>query len=214
MTSVAHDTGTRDTGTHDRGEQRLARLAQRATALRVRRGAGGRDERWLLVVGGTAMPLGVVLILIGWYGSAQTVLPFEQTPYLISGGLLGLALVVGGGLLYFAYWLTLLVREARADRERVAAHQDRLERTLADLAALLAPARAAAPDDARVVTTLTGTLLHRPDCRVTAGLEVVEIAFDDGELGLCALCSPVAPPARPAPARAARAARRRTPAPR
>ena len=178
-----------------RGAQRLARLADAAAGLRTRRTRGTGDDRWLLLVGGTAMPLGVLLILLGWYGSAQTVLSFEQTPYLISGGLLGLALVVGGGLLYFAYWLTLQVREDRVERARMTAHQDRLEALLVELVGRLGPVRSApAPD--RVVTTLSGTLVHRPDCRATAGLEVVELEVDDPALELCGLCQPTAPPPR------------------
>ncbi|MBC7678700.1 MAG: hypothetical protein H7233_06895, partial [Pseudorhodobacter sp.] len=68
-----------------RSQERLTRLAIRAGDLRRHAGDVRTGDRWLLVVGGTAMPLGLLLILIGWYGSAQTALPFEQTPYLISG---------------------------------------------------------------------------------------------------------------------------------
>ncbi len=161
-------TTLRDTDRLDRGRERLDRLADAATLLRSRRGPGGPSDRWLLVVGGTLMPLGVVLILLGWYGAAQTVLPFEQTPYLISGGILGLALVFGGGFLYFAYWLTLLVRESRSERERVAEHQARLERLLVELAGRVGQA-SSVPAAERVVTTPSGTLLHRPDCVATIG---------------------------------------------
>ena len=207
MTSTTHPVLTREaSGNH--GAQRLARLAERVGSLRARRTAGDRDERWLLIVGGTAMPLGFVFILLGWYGSAQTVLPFEQIPYLISGGLLGLALVIGGGLLYFAYWLTLQVREARVERERVSAHQERLERVIGELADRLALAAAGpghtGPAQERVVTTAGGTLLHRPTCRVTFGLEVVEITHEQDTLALCALCQPDAPAPRKAPAPGAR----------
>lgn len=175
-----------------RGAERFARLADRAGALRGRGRGEGSADRWLLVVGGVAMPLGVVLVLLGWYGSAQTVLPFEQIPYLISGGLLGLALVVGGGFLYFAYWLTLMVREARGERERAAAHQDRLERLLVELNGRLG-APAGAPVE-RVVTTPSGTLLHRPTCVATVGLDVVEVPTAPAGAALCGLCQPVPPP--------------------
>lgn len=180
----------------DRGQERLSRLSERAGALRSRRTGSGVDDRWLLIGGGVAMPLGLVLILLGWYGSAQTALPFEQTPYLISGGILGLALVVGGGLLYFAYWLTLLVREGRSERERVAEHQERLERVLVELAGRLGAA-SATPAVERVVRTPSGTLLHRPACVATLGLDVVEVETSLPGFALCGLCQPVAPPPAP-----------------
>ena len=200
--------GARSNRLAEGAQQRLTRLSERAGALRGRRAGNGVDDRWLLVVGSISMPLGVVLILLGWYGSAQTALPFEQTPYLISGGILGLALVVGGGLLYFAYWLTLLVREGRADRERVAEHQDRLEHLLAQLAGRL-DAASASPE--RVVRTPSGTLLHRPDCAATRGLDVIEVPTSLPRSALCGLCQPVAPPSAPEVVATARVRRPRTP---
>src|SRR5689334_533477 len=91
---------------------RSARLSDSLARLRTR-AAGGNLDRWMLIIGGTLMPLGVLLILLGWLGASHTPFPFEQTPYLISGGILGLALVIGGGFVYFAYWQTIRVRESR-----------------------------------------------------------------------------------------------------
>jgi hypothetical protein len=180
----------------DRGQERLSRLADAAGALRSRRGPGGPSDRWLLIAGGILMPLGVVLILLGWYGAAQTALPFEQTPYVLSGGVLGLALVVGGGFLYFAYWLTLFVRESRSERESTLEHQARLERLLVELAGRVGQA-SSTPARERVVTTPSGTLLHRPECVATMGLDVVEVPFLQPGFSLCGLCQPVAPPPEP-----------------
>ncbi len=174
------------------GRERLARLSARAGDLRERRTAGGSADRWLLIGGGLAMPLGVLLILLGWYGSAQTVLPFEQTPYLLSGGILGLALVIGGGFLYFAYWLTLLVREGRAERERLVAHHERVERLLVDLVGRVG-APSAAPGVARVVRTPSGTRLHRPECAATQGLQVVDVEVAPAGATVCGLCQPQLP---------------------
>jgi hypothetical protein len=60
------------------------------------------------------MSLGVGMILLGWLGAAHSTLVEEQVPYLISGGLLGVALAVIGALCLFTHWLTVLIREARA----------------------------------------------------------------------------------------------------
>lgn len=189
-------------------ERRLDQLARRAAALRLARGRRQSDDRWLLLVGGVALPVGLVLILLGWYGSAQTALPFEQTPYLISGGILGLAVVVGGGFLYFSYWLTRLVREGREERVRLMAHQERLERTLELLAEhLQAPARpargtrttAAGSRASGLVVTTAGSMVHRPDCIATAGQEVAPADLSRTDLTACGLCRPEMPAA---PARA------------
>src|SRR4051812_39454030 len=89
----------------DAAEKRLQRLAESVRGLgRTRRGI--TLDRWLLIGGGVLLPLGIVLVLLGWYGAAHTGRLFEQIPYLISGGLLGLALVVAGGVCCFGCWVT------------------------------------------------------------------------------------------------------------
>jgi hypothetical protein len=42
---------------------------------------------------------GIALVLLGWYGAAHTNIQTEQMPYLISGGLLGLGLIIVAGVL-------------------------------------------------------------------------------------------------------------------
>src|SRR3954465_2782200 len=55
-----------------------------------RRGQLVVTERWLVIAGGIMMPLGLVFALLGWYGAAHTTRLFEQLPYLLSGGIIGL----------------------------------------------------------------------------------------------------------------------------
>ena len=81
--------------------------------------AGGRkslllDSRALIAVAGALMTSGVAAIVLGWLGASRSILVSEQVPYLISGGLLGLALATIGALAYFTHWLTVLVRDNRA----------------------------------------------------------------------------------------------------
>src|SRR4051795_10621230 len=146
------------------GQQATSRFGRLSTAvgqLRTR-AAGGRLDRWLLIVGGALMPLGVLLILLGWMGAAHTPFQFEQTPYLISGGILGLALVIAGGFTYFAYWQTLRVRESREQSEAVTAALGRLESLLASGASTTGST--AAGVTAGYVATPNGSIFHRPDC--------------------------------------------------
>lgn len=50
---------------------------------------------------------GLLALLFGWIGMSATVLTFEQLPYLLSGGLFGLALIAVGA----ALWLSADVRD-------------------------------------------------------------------------------------------------------
>ena len=105
-------------------EERDARLAEGAEGLAHRRTGLSflGNERFLLVLASTLMTIGLSAILLGWYGAARATLVEEQLPYLISGGLFGLALAVIGALTLFTHWLTVLVREHRG--AEVARRQD------------------------------------------------------------------------------------------
>ncbi len=114
------------------------------------------------------MPLGVLLIILGWVGASRTPLPFEQTSYLISGGILGLALVIGGGFVYFAYWQTIRVRESRVQAEELTKALHRLEELL--VAGVSGAVTASKPSaEAPFVATPNGSIFHRPDCTVVVG---------------------------------------------
>lgn len=168
---------------------RQERLADKVGELRVRRGP--RGDRWLLIVGGLLLPLGIVLVLLGWWGASHTVFLFEQVPYLLSGGVLGLALVISGGFLYFAYWLTLMVRESRLGRAELAAALARVERLLEEGSAPRTLRTAGTPSGL-LVATRTGTMLHRPDCVAVDGRDNLrEVTAETPGLTPCKLCDPL-----------------------
>ena len=175
--------------------ERQERLAGRVGRLRSRGGNGNLD-RWLLLTGGALMPLGFLLVVLGWAGASHTPLLFEQIPYLISGGLLGVALVFAGGFVYFAYWMTLLVRESRTAREDLQASLSRLETLLASGAMIggsFEPARTElANGHTRFVATATGTMIHRPDCVAVDGkTDLHEVTATTAGLTPCKLCDPL-----------------------
>jgi hypothetical protein len=168
---------------------RIDRLSEQVQRLRTRASSGGLD-RWLLVVGGVLMPLGVILILLGWAGAARTPLPFEQNDYLISGGILGLALVVAGGFTYFAYWQTVRIRESRAQAAELTSAVNRLEALLSGGAA--AGGAVAAPKQQTFVATATGSIFHRPDCAAVAGREdLTKVDAAKTKLRPCRICTPL-----------------------
>ena len=102
-------------------EDRAAQLEEAVGKLRLRQMSSERIERWILVAGAVLIPVGLVVIVAGWWGAARAPFVVDQIPYLLSGGFVGLALSLTGALLLFGYWLTRLVREGRAQAAEQAA---------------------------------------------------------------------------------------------
>jgi hypothetical protein len=120
-------------------EQREQRLSEGAENLtRPDRASWLRRPQFLLWVSGTLMLVGLALILLGWVGASRSILLEEQIPYLVSGGVFGLALAMIGAVTLFAQWLTVLIRE---NREREVARRrdhDELVRTVQSLTDVIA----------------------------------------------------------------------------
>jgi hypothetical protein len=111
---------------------RLQRLA--AVVDRARPGRGGRNVRkWMETIGASLIVFGFVVIILGWYGSAHSPYLYQEVPYLISGGLLGVALVIGGGVLVRCAWSMRQVEEDRRNALAIVRSVDRLERILRNL---------------------------------------------------------------------------------
>src|SRR5206468_1505534 len=119
-----------------RGNGRKSDLASGVNKVRTGSRMDDRVEYALMILGGVGIFGGIAAICIGWFGASHTPNTFEQTPYVISGGLLGLALVFAGGCFYFSYWLTRMVRESRESREEA----NQAFRTMNEVAELLAAA--------------------------------------------------------------------------
>ena len=124
-------------------DEREERLHEGAAALaRNERGAFLRKPQFLLWVSGTLMLTGLALILLGWAGTSRSILLEEQIPYLVSGGLFGLALALIGAVTLFAQWLTVLIRENRErEAQRRADHAELVGAVQALTDALTGPAR-------------------------------------------------------------------------
>jgi hypothetical protein len=113
----------------DRVDEFEAELAR----LRIRASSPTTEQR-LLVAGLAAMPIGVLLIVVGYIGASGTTDFSSQVPYLISGGVLGLGLIIVGAVLFLRYslarylrfWLLRLIYEERTRSEQQVAALDRL----------------------------------------------------------------------------------------
>ncbi|WP_205473742.1 hypothetical protein [Nocardioides sp. SYSU D00038] len=142
----------------------------------------------LFWAGAVLLPLGLVVIVLGWYGAANTPYQYDQLSYLVSGGLLGLGLTFVGGFLYFGAWLA-----------RIAADQRESSKRLADTLLVLADvtSRAAALSDQGVdtdalpVTAGGGTTVHRRDCSLIAHRDdLAPAGADRAGLTPCRVCRP------------------------
>ncbi len=92
------------------------------------------DAESLLIKLAVVLPvLGVILILVAYYNASGTAYVADQIPMLISGGLLGLGLIVAGVGLYLRlslartlrFWLARQVAEQQAQTDRLIDALDR-----------------------------------------------------------------------------------------
>ena len=186
-------------------QERYRRLAQGVRRIRTGAAKALLRERTLLVAGGILAPLGLILVFVGWYGAAHSPYQFQQIPYLISGGLLGLGLVFIGSFLYFGHWLTEMIKEHRQQSAAVVEAIARLESSLRMQANGAtsngngnghATASAAEGGTIRpivpLVATKRGTMVHRADCVVVAGKSDLRQVGVDETLVACKLCEPYA----------------------
>jgi hypothetical protein len=178
------------------GRERVARLRSSVGGLRTRAVARGLDF-YLFLAGAVLVPFGIFVMVLGWYGASHTGYLFEQIPYVISGGLIGLGLVLVGSFAYFAYWLTRIFHQQREQADRTIAVLERLESRLGDLPATTASSGAGARPAARnggaqYVATASGTMFHLPDCAVVANRpRLRKVRGDERGMEPCKLCDPL-----------------------
>jgi hypothetical protein len=179
---------------------------------RMARWAEKYDVRnsWQVIAGAILIPLGVVFILLGWYGAAHARVVQQQIPYMVSGSFIGLGCMIVGGLLFFGHWLYRIYDQADLHHEE----QQRLLETIA--AALLAQrgdgagngsapapgappagsvgaAAAGEPAPATYYATSSGSVYHRADCAVIAHHpDDLRVLGSEGIVGMrrCQICSP------------------------
>lgn len=142
-------------------EERLVEGAEGLEASRRHRVVG--HPQFLLVVAATLMTVGLSVILLGWYGAAESTLLEEQVPYLISGGLLGVALSFIGVISLLAHWVTTLVREVRTQEQARRADHEQLLEALESIARVLEQGEVKASGRAR------GKSAQRPVRRTARG---------------------------------------------
>lgn len=128
--------------------------------------------------------VGILLIGIGWNGAAGQLSILAQVPYLISGGMLGLALVILGGAM-------LIVQGNREDRALLEAKLDLLAEAYLEGQGR---AKAATPGDVSGLVVAGTASYHVPGCRLVDGREQTNLLtpMEAGGRGLksCRVCQP------------------------
>lgn len=183
---------------------REARFTAAVQRLRTK-ATGAAVERWFRVAGPVLIPLGALMVVLAWWGAANTTRVFLQIPYLISGAILGLGFMFVGGFVYFARWQTDLIDAVRAEsrradeaEQRTAAALERIESLLQRASTPAAPTvvtpavpRPGDPADDGLVVTPHGKLVHLAECRLVDGRDAQPVAPDDlAARGLCRICLP------------------------
>lgn len=115
-----------------------AGLADRVDQIHVPEPNADR-ERTMLIVGGVLVAVGIIAVLIGYFGASGTSNVYEQVPYALSGGVLGLGLIVLGCALItrfslarlFRYWLARTLHEHQVQTDRTVEALGRIESLLA-----------------------------------------------------------------------------------
>ncbi|HEX4904789.1 MAG TPA: hypothetical protein VFU93_05000 [Acidimicrobiales bacterium] len=135
--------------------------------------------------------IGFVVIFLGWNGAASFNDLRQQFPYVISGGIAGLAMVALGAAL-------LVIEAARAERAELQSSIEDLRRAIEGLGSVSSNGTTAAAPAATSDLVVAGSAsYHRPDCRLVAGREQsVLVTLDEAEeqgLAACRICTPSAP---------------------
>jgi hypothetical protein len=131
--------------------------------------------------------VGFLLIVLGWNGAASLDRVPGQLPYLISGGVAGIGLVMTGLLL-------ALVQELRKNTTMIVAKLDEVGDKVA-AAGVSGAGPTAVPTDGSAVVA-GRTTYHLPDCNLVEGRSdlqpmATEAAVDRG-LAPCRICEPQA----------------------
>ena len=136
---------------------------------------------WQIIIGAMLIPFGIAVIIIGWHGAAYSNVDQKQIPYLISGGIMGLAIVVIGCFFYWAHWLYRIQERADANHQEVLREQREMMKALIESLATgggryvgeSAPAGVVVSANGRAVSrtfvaTATGTNFHTAGCPMVA----------------------------------------------
>ncbi len=131
--------------------------------------------------------IGLLAIGIGWNGAAGQLTLLGQIPYIVSGGMIGLALVILGAAM-------ILVQSNREDRARLEAKLDLLTEAVTQGSGTAPRLDAQAPADASELVVAGTASYHVPGCRLVDGRDesqyLTPAEAQDSDLKPCRVCQP------------------------
>jgi hypothetical protein len=157
------------------------------------------ERRWkganlTAILGTSAVVIGGLLLVAGWYGVSGEAIVAKQLPYLASASIPGAALVVVGAV--------LLAPVLRGATDNVDVTEQLLTLLTEPVPEDGRPAAGTPVDDGRLLAVPTGTHYHRPSCALVVGKPdarpVDRAAVAERSLQPCLVCRPE-PPAGPDP---------------
>lgn len=137
--------------------------------------------------------LGILAIGLAWNGAAGVDFVQGQVPYLLSGGALGLGLVILGAAF-------IVVQNSRRDRSILEAQLRDLNTAITRLATAIGTGSGVAGGNGAPIAVVAeghvvvnNSTFHRPDCRLIEGKDLPSIsapaALEQG-LNACRICEP------------------------
>jgi len=130
---------------------------------------------------------GLLIIGLAWNGAAGVDFVSGQVPYLLSGGALGLGLIVLGAAM-------VVVQNSRHDRSLIEAQLKELNTAIARLANAVGGGGPGGHNGGGGPQVVMGrSSYHRPECRLAQGKDLpvstIEAAEEEG-LSPCRICQP------------------------
>ncbi|HWU33083.1 MAG TPA: hypothetical protein VN108_09420 [Marmoricola sp.] len=172
----------------------LPRVGQRDGTAPLRSDNARLIQVGLFIAGAVLLPLGLVIICLGWYGIANTPYVYNQLVYIVSGGMLGLGVTFIGGFLYFGSWIARVGADLKESDKRLSDTLLLLGDSISH--AVAAQSSAAAPVAQRtvgsvLVTAGNSTTVHRADCSLLEGRhDLTPVGPGAPGLTACRLCRP------------------------
>jgi hypothetical protein len=151
-----------------------------------------RPARVALYVGAVLLITGAIALYLGYNGAATNALPQAQTPYVISGGLVGVALMAVGGITVALYVLLTVQADFRGELHKLRESMELLSEAVSHQAFGTTNGHGLA--GGTVMVARSSSSYHKADCRLVERTEharpMPRAEADREGLLPCRICKP------------------------